>query len=256
MEDNVPTQDEVLTFQELGEQSSDIMLLFSPFLPFNNLYFNDFFYNSTVKYKKVFSNISPRAKADASTFNCESLLNAYKTYIASQKINSIILVGYGIFTNLFIRITKLLGNKINCVILMEPDFGNSILTRMFDSDKKPLNKKSFFTESFCKDLNIPKRNKILYSNYYKYIKAMETSMREYLPQHISLKEILEIKSKTLIMWHIMEKDLWPLAQVLQEDYNITTFNSSENFVNSIMNKDRKLLSIVNAYIDQNLVNNN
>ena len=33
----------IWTFEEQGEESADVLLLFSPFVPFNNLSVNDFF---------------------------------------------------------------------------------------------------------------------------------------------------------------------------------------------------------------------
>ena len=54
----------IFTFEEYGEETADVLLLFSPFIPFNNLAVNDFFYNSTIKYKKVYTNFSPKIKPD------------------------------------------------------------------------------------------------------------------------------------------------------------------------------------------------
>ena len=205
----------IWTFEEYGEESADVLLLFSPFVPYNNLYVNDFFYNSTIKYKKVFTNFSAKIKPSEEKYTYDNILYSYTEYIKSQKQKTIFIVGFGIFANLFVRLAKMLDSRITSLILIEPDFGNSVLTKIFESDKKPVHKKKFFEENFTKENDLPKQSKYMASHYFKHIKAINVALREYLPQKVSLKEILEVKDITLIMWHLMEKDLWPLPQILQ-----------------------------------------
>ncbi|MBP5448847.1 MAG: hypothetical protein J6Y01_01905 [Spirochaetales bacterium] len=244
----------IFTFEEYGEETADVLLLFSPFIPFNNLAINDFFYNSTIKYKKVYTNFSPKIKPDENTYTYDNILYSYTEYIKNQKQKTIFIIGFGIFANLFTRIAKIMGSRITSLILIEPDFGNSILQKLFDSDSKPVHKKRYFEESFTKDFDVPKQKKFLVSHYFKHLKTINTPLREYLPQKVSLKEILEVKEITLIMWHLMEKDLWPLPQILQEDYGIKTISAHNNIISDMIVSDRQMLANVNAYITEKINN--
>ena len=244
----------IWTFEEQGEESADVLLLFSPFVPFNNLSVNDFFYNSTIKYKKVFTNFSQKIKPDENTYTYDNILYSFTEYIKNQKQKTIFIVGFGIFANLFTRIAKIMGSRITSLILIEPDFGNSVLQKLFDSDSKPVHRKKYYDAVFTKEFDVPKQKKYMASHYFKHIKAINTPLREYLPQKVSLKEILEVKDITLIMWHLMEKDLWPLPQILQEDYGIKTISAHNNIIGDMIASDRQILSLVNEYITEKLNN--
>ena len=244
----------IFTFEEYGEETADVLLLFSPFVPFNNLAVNDFFYNSTIKYKKVYTNFSAKIKPDENTYTYDNILYSFTEYIKTQKQKTIFIIGFGIFANLFTRIAKIMGSRITSLILIEPDFGNSVLQKLFESDKQPMQRKKYFNEVFTKDFDIPKPKKFMASHYFKHIKAINTSLREYLPQKVSLKEILEVKEITLIMWHLMEKDLWPLPQILQEDYGIKTISAHNNIISDMIVSDRQILMLVNDYITEKLNN--
>ena len=244
----------IFTFEEYGEETADVLLLFSPFVPFNNLAVNDFFYNSTIKYKKVYTNFSTKIKPDENTYTYDNILYSFTEYIKTQKQKTIFIIGFGIFANLFTRIAKIMGSRITSLILIEPDFGNSVLQKLFESDKQPMQRKKYFNEVFTKDFDIPKPKKFMASHYFKHIKAINTSLREYLPQKVSLKEILEVKEITLIMWHLMEKDLWPLPQILQEDYGIKTISAHNNIISDMIVSDRQILMLVNDYITEKLNN--
>jgi hypothetical protein len=244
----------IFTFEEYGEETADVLLLFSPFVPFNNLAVNDFFYNSTIKYKKVYTNFSAKIKPDENTYTYDNILYSFTEYIKTQKQKTIFIIGFGIFANLFTRIAKIMGSRITSLILIEPDFGNSVLQKLFESDKQPMQRKKYFNEVFTKDFDIPKPKKFMASHYFKHIKAINTALREYLPQKVSLKEILEVKEITLIMWHLMEKDLWPLPQILQEDYGIKTISAHNNIISDMIVSDRQILMLVNDYITEKLNN--
>ena len=242
----------IFTFEEYGEETADVLLLFSPFVPFNNLAVNDFFYNSTIKYKKVYTNFSTKIKPDDEVYTYDNILYSYTEYIKTQKQKTVFLIGFGIFANLFTRLAKILGSRITSLILIEPDFGNSVLTKLFEADKRPVHRKKYFEETFLKDVNIPKQKKYISIHYFKHIKAINAALREYLPQKVSLKEILEVKEITLIMWHLMEKDLWPLPQILQEDYGIKTIIAHNNIISDMILSDRQMLAQVNDYITEKL----
>ena len=244
----------IFTFEEYGEETADVLLLFSPFVPFNNLAVNDFFYNSTIKYKKVYTNFSAKIKPDENTYTYDNILYSFTEYIKTQKQKTIFIIGFGIFANLFTRIAKIMGSRITSLILIEPDFGNSVLQKLFEADKQPVQRKKYFAEVFTKDFDVPKPKKFMASHYFKHIKAINTSLREYLPQKVSLKEILEVKEITLIMWHLMEKDLWPLPQILQEDYGIKTISAHNNIISDMIVSDRQILMLVNDYITEKLNN--
>ena len=149
----------IFTFEEYGEETADVLLLFSPFVPFNNLAVNDFFYNSTIKYKKVYTNFSTKIKPDENTYTYDNILYSFTEYIKTQKQKTIFIIGFGIFANLFTRIAKIMGSRITSLILIEPDFGNSVLQKLFDSDSKPIQRKKYY--------DLPKEDAILMTNYMK-----------------------------------------------------------------------------------------
>ena len=122
------------------------------------------------------------------------------------------------------------------------------VSKLFDGDNKPLHKKNYFINSFIKDFDLPQQKKYLYKHFFKYIKVIESSLREALPQKISLKEILEIREKTFLLWHNMEKDLWPLPQILQEDYNIKTLSSNVNIIEALLTKNKNIINSLNEFI--------
>ncbi|HOF01244.1 MAG TPA: hypothetical protein PK385_09260 [Spirochaetota bacterium] len=242
----------VVKFIEKGELDSDSVVIFSSFFPFNNNAPAEFFsFLDDNIYKKVFTEFI-RPKNGKKEFTFDALINAYVEYISTLEKKRIHIVAFGVFSNVFINIANLLKGKINSLTLIEPDFANSILMKIFDSKEVHFFKFSSLKNQYIQDSK---------QNYKRYLsktplslmKYYYYSLKEYLPESMILKQIVDLDVEILILWKLMEKELWPLPQILTDDYEISAFSLSESAIDALIGKNPDITDQIRSHIEKNII---
>jgi hypothetical protein len=239
------TNNSIINFQKTGEGKNTF--IFSPFIPFPNKMMEDFFKNIGEKQiKMIFSEMDTSTKRLTKNLNFNNLIFSYSTLLDSINDGSnIILVGFGFFSILFLKLLIDYKDKINTAIFFEPDFMNSILMRTFEDEKKGSFSNyralsSFFINNKKNNLNISKKN-------LKYFKIFYYNIKKYINENEIMKDIINIRSKIMIFWKIMENESCPLPQIFEEN-EINTFSFKENIYKSFIENDSIILNEINKKI--------
>ncbi|HOJ63986.1 MAG TPA: hypothetical protein PLE45_06150 [Spirochaetota bacterium] len=233
-------------YRKNDNQKDISIVIFSPFYPFNNRFVYTLFSKTKFKDSKfIFSNIETLNGSKNFAYNFINIMDVYCKAIEKINCNDITLVAFGIFTNIFIQIANIFKERINRFILFEPDFSNNALFKMneganfiFSNLKSILN---FYLEEKSKiDKNF------ISKNYSKYLKKIFESIRDLSDNNKKLlKELVDNKIETVIFWKIMEKELWPLPQILVEDYGIKAFSLKNNIYKIFIEEDNDIINILN-----------
>jgi hypothetical protein len=225
----------IITFNIKGEGRN--IIIFSPFFPFSNKMIENMFSDMDLSsYKLIFTNLITSSKIKIKDYNIENLINIYSKLINSLDNDSkIYLIGFGIFSILFSNLLLEFNNKISYMILFEPDLSNSVLTKIFDTIKKPFFKYKYIVNFYLNNkkennLNISKKN-------LKYLKFYYYNIKNHLEKNKVLKELINLKDKISIYWKVMEKESWPLSQILQIEYNLQVYSINENIYDSMQKGD-------------------
>lgn len=242
----------IVRFVEKGALDSDSVVIFSSFFPFNSMAPEEFFsFLDDTRYKKVFSEfIRPRNRKKE--FTHDALISAYAGYIDSLEEKNIHLVGFGVFSNVFINIANLLKGKINSLTLIEPDFANSVLMKIFDSKEIHFFKFNSLKNQYTQDATQNckqyfSKTSLSLIKYYYY------SLKKYLPENMILKQIVDLNVEILILWKLMEKDQWPLPQILTEDYEINALSLTESAIDVLIGKNPDITEQIRNHIERNII---
>lgn len=242
----------IVRLKEKGALDSDSVIIFSSFFPFNNNVPDEFFsFLDDNRYKKVFTEFAKPVKRKKD-FTHGYLINTYAGYIDALEEKKIHLVGFGVFSNVFINIANLLKGKINSLTLIEPDFANSVLMKIFDSKEihffkfKSL-KKQYIQDAMQNVKHYLSKTSLSLIKYYYY------SLKDYLPENMILKQIVDSNVEILILWKLMERDLWPLPQILTEDYEINAFSLTENAIDVLIGKNPDVTAQISRHIEKNII---
>jgi hypothetical protein len=239
MEISFSNTSNIISFQKYGEGKN--VFVFSPFIPFSNKIVDDFFKNLGENHiKLVFSEFESSAKRLTKNLNLNNLIHTYTGLLESINADSkIILVSFGFFSILFLKLLNDFKDKVDTGIFFEPDFLNSILMKTFENGKRNdfgnyKNLSSFFINNYKNNLNISKKN-------LKYFKIFYYNIKKYIHENEIMKDIISNKRKIMIFWKIMETESCPLPQILEEN-EISLFSIKENIYKSFIENDNIILN--------------
>jgi len=226
---------DLIKFRSVGEGSK--VFIFSPLFPFQNGLFEAYF--SSLNFPDaqfIYSVLNYSYKIKKSEINLGNFIEAYQKLIGSfGEEKKIFLVSFGFFSIAFSKLFLQNNKKIESIIYFEPDLSNSVLMKLFDSAKKPIFKYRFLLNFY---LNNKKENSINNSKKnLKYLKYFYYNIKEHLESNRILKDLIEHKEKIIIFWKVMEKDSWPLSQILQVEYNLPVVTLNETIFDSITKSD-------------------
>lgn len=226
--------DEIIVFKKSGEGKN--VIIFSPFIPFTNKFVEDFFIlNKFENTQLIFSHITNSKKNNLKEFDLNNINKLYSNLLKSIGNDyKIILVGFGIFSVLFSKILNDFSKEVSFLILFEPDLSNSVLMKVFDIDKKSIIKYKTLLNFYL--FNKKENNTNIYKKNLKYLKYFYYNIKEYLRENKILKDLVNHKSKIKIFWKVMEKESWPLAQILEE-YEMQVFSLRKNIFDSFLEKE-------------------
>jgi hypothetical protein len=289
----------ILDIQKEGE--SENVILFSPFFPFSKEIIKRFFNGLKLEgYELLFSNLNiDRAKT--SLFSEKDILENLSKIIKLEPSKKINIVSFGIFTNIFLELAFRFKERVNNIILIEPDFSNALFKYVFAANRiffKNNAVKKFYIEKlksensdfnfidteFLKkfyhkseeifpklknlidylpnemDLDLYKKNihpkitpkdNLFFKKYYiENDKTLALNNEEITPTiKIKLRTILstfELSPRLVIIWNIMARESWPLAQVLEE-YKVPVHSLNKNFYSSLISESDELSKIIKSY---------
>jgi len=228
--------DNIITFSEKGNGKN--VFIISPIFPFNNQIIEDFLDSLNINNSRfIFSDVDFSSKMKGYNFSLEEFLEIYKNLINSIDQNSkIIFVAFGVFSVLFSKLFSFFNGRVQKIIFFEPDFSNLVLMKLYDSLKKPLLKQKYLLNFY---LNNKKENNINISKKnLKYLKFYYYTIKEHLEANKILRELIKYKDKIIIYWKVMEKDSWPLSQILQVEYDLPVITLSENIYDCFINGEK------------------
>ncbi len=235
---NNQTPDSIVKFIKDGD--GDNVFIFSPIYPFNYKIIKNLFLKINIpNYQFIFSSIVINKNIKSDLFDYNNFLNLYIKVIKLILPKRVNLVGFGLFSNLFIEVACSLKDKIKTLTLLEPDFSDVIFSKIFDSKKAPVFKFKYLLKSFIEDNSYKKINKKYLSKikleYLKYyFKSIKKDNKDYhlkqlidfIPNEISesifnekiLNKIKTKKDKLFILkYFIKEKSKYILkSSILHE----------------------------------------
>lgn len=187
---NNQTPDSIVKFIKEGD--GDNVFIFSPIYPFNYKLFKNLFLKLNLSnYQFIFSSIIINKNNKNDLFDYNNLMNLYIKVIKLILPKRVNLIGFGLFSNLFIEVASSLKDRIKTLTLFEPDFSDVIFSKIFDSKKTPLFKVKYILKSFFEDASYKKINKKYLSKikleYLKYyFKSIKKNNKDY-----HLKELID-----------------------------------------------------------------
>ncbi|MCG8569572.1 MAG: hypothetical protein MJB14_05485 [Spirochaetes bacterium] len=151
----------------------------------------------------------------------------------------IILIGFGIFSLLFIKLSFTLQERIHQLILIEPDFSNQTLVKIFDSPSKVFFKNDYLIKYYFQK-KVPR--KYLDKNKLSFLKGLFYSYNQFIQETRIFSELINRKIPFSVFWYVMEKQSWPLAQILVDEYNLSVSALSENIFQNFIKYNKNLLA--------------
>lgn len=222
--------------------------IFSPFYPFSNKFIYNLF--SKTKFNEhtmIFSNIETLNGSHNFAYNFINIMDVYCKSIEKIDAEHIYLIGFGIFSNIFVNLGNIFKAKIEKIILFEPDFSNNALIRKNSSSYIFSNLNLFLNFYLEEKFKIDKN--LISKNYSKYLKKIFNNMRELYFNNKLLKDLLDNRIDTIIFWKVMEKELWPLPQILVEDYGIKAFSLNSNIYKVFVENNKEIIDILNSILE-------
>ena len=219
-----------------SQENAEKLVLISPFFPFNNKLVYSFLSELQLdNVKIVYSSIS--ADSIEGKYTLDDFIKVYNNYLDNRN-EKIYLLGFGVFSLLFIRLILKHPDRIESLVLFEPDFTNQSMIKIFDSSKKILRKTRFSAKYYSK-YKVQKKH--LDRNKIKYIKRIYHSNIEYIKTHKALAEILKHEIDIHIFWNVMERETWPLAQIITEEYLFPHYKLDSDVYETLLYKDKKVI---------------
>jgi len=152
------TPDSIVKFIKDGD--GDNVFVFSPIYPFNHKIIKDLFLKLNIpNHQFIFSSIVINKNTKKESFEYNVFLNLYIKVIKLFLPKRVNLVGFGLFSNLFIEVACSLKDTIKTLTLLESDFSDIIFSKIFDSKKAPAFKFKYILKSFFEDNSYKKINK-------------------------------------------------------------------------------------------------
>ncbi|OHD18874.1 MAG: hypothetical protein A2086_11610 [Spirochaetes bacterium GWD1_27_9] len=230
---------DILTIKEKGN-GKDI-IIFSPLFPFNESLFELLFSKLDIdNYKLLFSMPNTSLKIKREDYNIDNFVNFYYKLINSIDDSSkVYLVGFGIFSVIFSKLITICDERISFLFFFEPDFSNYVLMKIFDSEKRLFFKFNHLVNFYVKN---KKNISFFIKKDLKYLKFYYYNMKDCLEKNKILKELVKFKNKIKIFWCIMEKESWPLAQILLEQYDLLVYSMKNNIIETILKPDESIIN--------------
>ncbi len=223
-------RNEIIRIIEYG--SGDNIFIFSPAFPFSHKIMLKFLDIGIPDSKFVFSDLNPSKNVKASSYTLENFLDFYLSYIKEIKQDSkIYLIGFGIFSIIFSKLIFFLKERVTFLFFLEPDFSNSLLAKIFDSENIPFMKYNFLV-NFYMDNNREKNTNIFKKNL-KYLKHFYYNIKRHLQSNKVLRDTIDFKNVIKIYWKTMARDSWPLPQVLVEEYEFQALLLEKNILDNL-----------------------
>lgn len=221
----------------------DHKIITSPFFPFESKIVYEYFTHlNESKYTVIISDFITKRKFSSTYFSVENIVNIYARlieYIDSPNIN---LVGFGLFSHIFLIIADRYSKLINSLNLIEPDFLSSVFAKVFDSDKRVFFKTKKLSEFYLEKTKIPNINKYLSKVKIKNIHHLYNEVSKSINQKM-LKDILHKNINMSVFWKMMVKETWPLAQILEESRCRINY-LDKNFFYYFHNNDHYILDTI------------
>ena len=218
------SSEDILKFYKDGD--GDNVFIFSPFYPFNNKLVKKLFLNLNIpNYQFIFTSVIFNKNLKIDLYSYNNFINLFSKVIKLIYPKKINLIGFGVFTNLFIELANLFKDKIQSIMLFEPDFSDSIFSKLFDSKKSPVFKYKFILNYFFENNKHKHINKGYLTKikleclkfYYKSINNINKDYHlkdliDYLPDEISinifnnklLNKAMKKKEKIFILKNFMK----------------------------------------------------
>lgn len=233
---------EALNFKYSGRfDKQRRVLLFSPFFPFNvkliEQFFRDFQDENTVN---IYSSIVLNKKYDFNDYLLE-----FERIIAQVDDNRLVLIGFGFFSFLFMHLAEKHKVKIASLILFEPDFSNQSLIKIFDFEKRLFFNHAYLVKFFCKG-RVSK--KYLEKGNVKKLKRYFTSSKGYIEKNKTIREMIGEDINPHIFWNVMEKESWPLAQILSEEFELSLYSFNNDIFEVLQNRDQDVMERVKSIL--------
>lgn len=238
MEDEFDGAGEALNFKYSGRFDKERrVLLFSPFFPFNvklaETFFERFRDDKTVN---IYSSTVLDKRAEFGDY-----IEEFERVIEQVGENRLVLIGFGFFSSLFIHLAEKYKSRTTTLILFEPDFSNQSLVKIFDFDKKPFFTFSYLVKYFCKG-KVARR--FLERGNVKRLKGYYNTSRGHVEQNKTIKDMINEDMNIHIFWNVMERESWPLAQILGEEYELPLYTFKEDIYETLQKGDPEVLESV------------
>lgn len=221
----------LINIKEYGKGKN--LILFSPFLPFDNGFFENFFLNLDLENTKLAFTTLTNFDFDTNYIN-----NITEEYLAYLRLNiefeKVQLIGFGFYSLIISNLFCIYNKYITNVLFFEPDFSNSTLNKIFETKNAPVFKVKYLF-NFYSNCNINHKN--MGKINIKRLKAFYYLNKTYFESKKILKDLFSHAEKISIFWNIMEKESWPLPQILSEEYNFHVINTKESIISCFNNKD-------------------
>lgn len=229
---------EALNFKYSGRFDKERrVLLFSPFFPFNvkltETFFEQFRDDNTVN---IYSSTVLDKRSEFSDYITE-----YERVIEQVGENRLVLIGFGFFSALFIHLAEKFKSRSSTLILFEPDFSNQSLVKVFDFDKKPFFTFSYLVKYFCKS-KVSRR--FLERGDVKRLKCYYNSSRCHVERNKTIKDMINDDMNIHIFWNVMERETWPLAQILGEEYKLPLYTFKDDIFETFQKSDPEVIESV------------
>jgi pimeloyl-ACP methyl ester carboxylesterase len=218
-------------FSSIG--SGQTRVICSPFYPFNEKFCRSMV--SMLGDSDCTWHLFSRKKRTYSdkAFRYPSLLDYYGKLLSDEGSADTVLLAFGSFTNLFLDLAVRYRARVRKVILMEPDYTDTLLSRLYDPAHRIFFKSRYMVNFFCKPpTSFPLRQyksslsgKALYRYY---VSTTEEGINRKM-----LKTAMSHEIDIVIFWKSMIKESWPLAQIL-EDYRCTVHYIHNNILDSLL----------------------
>lgn len=155
---NFQTSEDIIKFYKDGD--GDNVFIFSPFYPFSNKLIKKFFFNLNISnFQFIYTSIVCSKNLRIDLYNYSNFINLFSKVIKLLHPKKIHLVCFGIFTNLFVEVANLFKDKIQSIVLFEPDFSDNIFSKLFDLKNPPVFKYKYILNYFFENNKHKRINK-------------------------------------------------------------------------------------------------
>lgn len=214
----------------MNRNDENVTILVSPFFPFNRTLSNELI-NKLFDEPNSFSVIYLDYSKD---LGFDDFVTKVTNFIL--KSSSVYLISFGAFSFVTGEIIKRFSNRLAGVLFIEPDFSGMFLKQeykvplfksrirdgliKFYSDKRKVCRKYFTKEK-------PE-------GFLSFILSLQAKKNK----QTRLGDFIEKETKIAVLWGAVAKDIWPLPQILTEEYNIPVYKIKDNLVEYVQKNKR------------------